>query len=116
METILLDGTNLTPELLVRLSKGNCTLDLTAEAWEKVRRAREVVDDILKNNVVAYGINTGFGFFADKIINESELDQLQVNLIRSHCAGVGAPLSVERTRMLLALRVNVLCKGHSGIR
>lgn len=116
METIYLDGTNLTPELLHRLSLGNCELDLTADAWEKVRRAREVVDDILKNNIVAYGINTGFGYFADKIIEEAELAQLQINLIRSHCAGVGSPLTIERTRMLLALRVNVLCKGHSGIR
>lgn len=53
---------------------------------------------------------------SDMIIDHSQLSQLQTNLIRSHCAGVGEPLSREQTRRLLALRMNVLAKGHSGIR
>lgn len=61
------------------------------------------------------GINTGFGNFARVRIPDHQLVQLQENLIRSHAAGVGTPLSRPRTRMLLALRINVLAKGHSGI-
>ena len=64
---------------------------------------------------VVYGVSTGFGSFARVVIPREDLDQLQVNLILSHCAGVGKPLSPERTRALLALRINVLCKGYSGI-
>lgn len=63
-----------------------------------------------------YGINTGFGSFADVVIEPKELTHLQYNLIRSHAAGVGEPLPLVRARMLLVLRINVLAKGHSGIR
>jgi histidine ammonia-lyase len=75
-----------------------------------------LVDRGFKEGHVAYGINTGFGLFSDVIIDHSKLQQLQNNLIRSHSAGVGAPLTREQTRRLLALRINVLAKGHSGIR
>jgi len=66
-------------------------------------------------STVVYGVTTGFGKFARVVISQEDLKQLQVNLIESHSAGVGDPLSPERTRMLLALRINVLCKGYSGI-
>jgi histidine ammonia-lyase len=65
---------------------------------------------------VAYGINTGFGNFANVIIPNDELCKLQRNLIRSHAAGVGEPIKPNQTRMLMILRANVFAKGHSGIR
>ena len=64
---------------------------------------------------MVYGVTTGFGKFARVVIPKADLEQLQVNLIESHCVGVGSPLTPERTRMMLALRINVLCKGYSGI-
>lgn len=67
------------------------------------------------NFVVVYGVTTGFGKFARVVVPKEDLEELQVNLIESHCVGVGAPLSIERTRMMLALRINILCKGYSGI-
>ena len=91
-------------------------VDLTPDAWEAVARGRAVIDDVLSRSEIAYGINTGFGNFANVIIAPDELEQLQANLIRSHASGVGMPLSPAKTRMLLALRINVLAKGHSGIR
>uniref|UniRef100_A0A673ZK41 Histidine ammonia-lyase n=1 Tax=Salmo trutta TaxID=8032 RepID=A0A673ZK41_SALTR len=66
-------------------------------------------------SLVVYGITTGFGKFARTVIPVHKLKELQENLVRSHSAGVGNPLSPERTRMLLALRINVLAKGYSGI-
>ena len=77
---------------------------------------RKVVDNIVASGEVAYGINTGFGLFANVIVKPDELVELQENLIRSHAAGVGAPLTVPQTRMLLALRMNTLTRGHSGVR
>lgn len=74
-----------------------------------------MLENILHENKVVYGINTGFGKFATTIIGKEQLVELQGNLIRSHAAGVGKPLSPKRTRMLLALRINVLAKGFSGI-
>ncbi|KAF4679144.1 hypothetical protein FOZ60_015417 [Perkinsus olseni] len=112
----VLDGHSLACEKLMELSKGIVELTLSPAAWDKVNRGRHVIDQILDKNEVAYGINTGFGMFSDVIVAPDQLSQLQVNLIRSHAAGVGPPLSRERARMLLALRVNVIACGHSGAR
>lgn len=62
-----------------------------------------------------YGVNTGFGNFANKIIQKDDLKKLQLNLIRSHSVGVGNPLSQIQVRMLQLLRINTLAKGRSGI-
>lgn len=110
-----MDGNSLVPEELIRLSFGKQKIGLTDAAWSNVDRARKVVDDIIVENKVVYGITTGFGKFANVIIEKSKLNELQENLIRSHAAGTGEPLTPERTRMLLALRINVLAKGYSGI-
>lgn len=115
--TVELDGESLTPETLVQLSRGATPIDLSAMAWERVAHGREVVDNILRDPTrVAYGINTGFGLFSNVVVGADKLSQLQENLIRSHASGTGEPLSPAQTRMLLALRINVLAKGHSGIR
>ncbi|KAM6960491.1 histidine ammonia-lyase [Aplochiton taeniatus] len=110
-----LDGNSLTSTDLVNLGQGLYKIKLTAEAEVKVVKSRELIDTIVKENKVVYGITTGFGKFARTVIPVSKLKELQENLVRSHSAGVGSPLSPERTRMLLALRINVLAKGHSGI-
>ena len=109
------DGQSLSLEDLVRFSTGQYNLDLTPEAWKGVAASRQIVQNILDSGEVAYGINTGFGLFSKVVIDDDKLEILQDNLIRSHSAGVGPPLTRERTRMLLALRINVLSKGHSGI-
>jgi histidine ammonia-lyase len=63
-----------------------------------------------------YGVTTGFGKLADQRISPSDIRQLQVNLVRSHAAGVDEPLTREETRAILLLRTNVLARGHSGVR
>ncbi|XP_051916570.1 histidine ammonia-lyase-like [Hippocampus zosterae] len=114
-DSICLDGNSLTSTDLVNLGRGLYKITLSAEAERNVVKARELLDTIVKENKVVYGITTGFGKFARTVIPVSKLKELQENLVRSHSAGVGNPLSPERTRMLLALRINVLAKGHSGI-
>eukprot|EP00455_Lapot_gusevi_P014546 TRINITY_DN1727_c0_g1_i1.p1 TRINITY_DN1727_c0_g1~~TRINITY_DN1727_c0_g1_i1.p1 ORF type:complete len:603 (+),score=194.26 TRINITY_DN1727_c0_g1_i1:68-1876(+) len=115
--TLYLDGYTLSPSEVVEIGYNpNIKVDLTEEAWQAVRDARAVVDKVLNRKQIAYGINTGFGNFANVLIQPDELSLLQLNLIRSHAAGVGEPLSPPQTRMLLLLRINVLAKGHSGIR
>jgi histidine ammonia-lyase len=117
---VLLDGISLTCRTLSHLGRPGATIGVADAAMERVARARVVVDNLVQRGFseghVAYGINTGFGLFADVIIPNDQLTQLQRNLIRSHSAGVGEPLSPAETRRLLALRINVLAKGHSGIR
>ena len=114
-ETLVLDGQHLTPTDLVLLGKGRTHIRLRKIAEERVAAGRNLVEAILKENRVVYGITTGFGKFARTVISPDKLEELQENLIRSHSAGVGNPLPPERVRMLLALRINVLAKGYSGV-
>src|SRR5919108_532539 len=73
-------------------------------------RARRVVDEAVARGEVVYGVTTGFGNFADVVIPREKLRDLQLNLLRSHAAGVGDALSAEQTRALMLLRANVLAK------
>ncbi len=116
MERVLLDGDTLTLEEVVAVSHGRARAEVSPEARERVRRARALVDALLADGEAHYGINTGFGTFAEVRIDLPDLERLQRNLVLSHAAGVGAPLSLPETRALMLLRANVLAKGVSGIR
>ena len=114
-EYMFLDGCSLSTDDLLQLGKGRYKIKMTKDAEEKVKKSRNVIDKIVKDNNVVYGITTGFGKFAKSVIDKDKLKELQNNLIRSHAAGVGRALTPQKTRMLLALRINVLAKGYSGI-
>jgi histidine ammonia-lyase len=113
---IELDGSSLTLDQLVAIAHDDERVGLTDAARERVRAARAVVDEFAHRDEPTYGINTGFGNFAEVKIPADQLDTLQVNLLRSHAAGVGDPLPVPVVRAAMALRANVLAKGFSGIR
>jgi histidine ammonia-lyase len=89
---------------------------LSADAREAVDQARAVVDEIVAGNKLAYAITTGVGKLSDVRIVGDQIRELQVNLVRSHAAGVGEPLSVAETRAMMLLRANSLAKGYSGVR
>jgi histidine ammonia-lyase len=112
---IRLDGKTLNAEALARISAGE-PVELDEAALALVAENRAVIDRILAEKRVVYGINTGFGQFATVVIPEDQLAQLQLNLVRSHAAGVGEPLPKAQTRALMAARINCLLKAHSGIR
>ncbi len=113
---ISLDGSSLTLEALARIADDFEPVDLTPAAVARVGAARTLVEDMASGEAPVYGVNTGFGLFADVRIPADSLDKLQVNLLRSHAAGVDAPLPIRTVRATLALRANVLAKGYSGIR
>ena len=89
---------------------------LEPEARLAVDRARAVVEELVEHDRVAYAVNTGVGKLADLHIAPDAIRQLQVNLVRSHAAGVGEPLAEDVTRAMLLLRANSLAKGCSGVR
>src|SRR4051812_3851403 len=89
---------------------------LAGPATRRVDASRVVVDEFARHDAPTYGINTGFGNFAEVRIPSESLGELQVNLLRSHAAGVGEPLPVAVVRAMMLLRANVLAKGFSGIR
>jgi histidine ammonia-lyase len=113
--TIVLDGTSLTIGQVVRVARQYEQIALGNEARQKVATCRDVVEELTKSRVV-YGINTGFGALSNMTISPGDLEELQINLIRSHAAGVGPALPTDVTRAMMLLRANTLAKGLSGIR
>lgn len=113
---IELDGGSLTLAQLEAIADGHETVSLHPAAASRVDRARAIVDEKAAADDPVYGINTGFGALAETAVPRDSLDQLQVNLLRSHAAGVGEALPVRVVRATMALRANVLAKGFSGIR
>jgi histidine ammonia-lyase len=111
-----LDGDTLTLDQLVAIADDHVPVALAPTARERVVAARGVVDARAAGDAPVYGINTGFGSFAETRIGRGDLAALQVNLVRSHAAGVDAPLPIRAVRASMALRANVLAKGYSGIR
>jgi histidine ammonia-lyase len=111
-----LSGQRLSLEEIDAVANGTLAVELAETARNRVRAAREVVEAVLRENRVVYGVNTGFGKLSDVHIPASDLEQLQLNLVRSHCCGVGSPLSEAETRAMMLLRANVLARGNSGSR
>ena len=93
---------------------GEVALDPAARAG--VDAAAAVIDAIVAENRVAYGITTGFGKLAKTRIGRDDLDRLQINLVRSHAVGVGPALPDAAVRLILALKIASLARGHSGVR
>lgn len=91
-------------------------LTLSPTARERVEAARAVVERAVREGRVVYGVTTGFGALAEVVIPPERIAELQVNLIRSHAAGMGTPLPEAETRAIMLLRANVLALGHSGVR
>jgi histidine ammonia-lyase len=113
---IVLDGASLTIEQLLAIADRREAVALADAARDRVRASRAVVERRARGVEPAYGINTGFGSFADVKIAPDALEALQLNLLRSHAAGLGEPLPPRAVRATMALRANVLAKGFSGIR
>ena len=89
---------------------------LTSADLGRVRRSRAVIERLIRRGQTAYGVNTGFGSLASKRISATDLVQLQHNLVLSHAAGTGAPLSDEVVRLVLVLKIASLAQGYSGVR
>ena len=115
MRAVTLDGESLTLEQLESIADG-APCRLAPQARRRVRASRDVVERAIEDGGSVYGINTGFGELARIRIGDEHLDELQSNLVRSHSAGVGEPLPERTVRAILALRLNCLARGHSGIR
>ncbi|MBI2027161.1 MAG: aromatic amino acid lyase [Deltaproteobacteria bacterium] len=113
---IFIDGNSLSLSDVEKVSFKRVSVEPSPKAVEKVRKTRNYIEKILQGPEVVYGLNTGFGSLSDKKINKEDLQTLQENLVRSHCAGIGKSLDLPIVRALILLRANVLCKGLSGVR
>lgn len=110
-------GENITLESLYEIAhKPQMRAELGASAKAQMQKSRSYIEGRIAGGEVMYGVNTGFGAFSSVRISDSEIEQLQRNLIRSHSMGVGTPFTRTETRAMMVLRANALAKGHSGIR
>ncbi len=112
---ILLDGNSLTLSDFRKIVGGE-PVGLSPAALQRLAECRKHIDKAAASDERVYSVNTGFGVLSKVKIPKDKLDALQVNLIRSHCAGVGEPHSETESRAILLLRANVLAKGFSGVR
>lgn len=113
---IELDGNTLTRQQVEEIVRGQAMVALCAESTKRVQLSRERIEKRLAEGQVIYGVNTGFGKLSNIQIEESDIELLQLNLLRSDATGVGEPLPTEVVRAMMILRANALARGFSGIR
>ncbi|MCQ6563028.1 histidine ammonia-lyase [Paenibacillus mendelii] len=113
---IQLDGSCLSMEQVSQVIHDNELVEISEISWDKVKKSRDVVESIVSKGSLVYGVTTGFGKFSDTVISVEDVEELQINLIRSHACGVGEPLPEKVAKTMLLLRANALAKGYSGIR
>jgi histidine ammonia-lyase len=116
MDPVVLNGQPLTLAEIESVSVASRSVEIAPEALTRVAASRALIEQILAAGETVYGVNTGFGKLSDVRIPADRLAELQTNLVRSHSAGVGQPLSEPEVRAMLLLRANVLAKGFSGTR
>lgn len=116
MKKVVIDGNSLTLEEIIKVARENYQVELSEEAKKRVIKSRSIVDSIVENDQVVYGITTGFGKFSDVTISGEDCKTLQRNLIISHACGFGNRLAKDEVRTAMLLRANALSKGYSGIR
>lgn len=115
LPVVYADGTTLSPQEVMMVARGQATVEVSENAWPLIHAARGVVERIVETGETVYGINTGFGALVKERISREDLANLQINLLRSHATGLGENMSVEAVRAMMVVRLNSLCKGHSGI-
>ncbi|MEN8935825.1 MAG: histidine ammonia-lyase, partial [Planktotalea arctica] len=102
--------------LLEDVWRGTDAVVLSAEALPAIQKSADLVAAASKGDVAIYGVNTGFGKLASVKIPPQDTEQLQRNLVLSHCCGVGEPLETATTRLMMALKLLSLGRGASGVR
>lgn len=114
--TVIIDGGPVRPEDVLAVADGTTGVDLDPSVAARMEPARRLVHDVVAKGRTVYGITTGFGALANTAIPPDRVEELQVNLLRSHAAGVGEPISARWVRAMLFLRARTLSQGHSGTR
>ena len=113
---ITVSGQEYTFEDLKPFVTGPHKVRVTREVKSSIQLSRRVLENQIRSGKTIYGVNTGFGALSQKHIDEKDQMQLQLNLVRSHSAGVGKPFEPDVTRAILFLKLINFCQGYSGVR
>jgi histidine ammonia-lyase len=114
--TTVITGNSLTLEQFSQVVFNMAPVKLASAARVRMNQAHKLVEAIIQREQPVYGINTGFGKLSDARIERRQIEELQLNLVRSHACGVGEPLAEAEVRGMMLCRANALAKGHSGVR
>ena len=115
-KTIMIDMDGMTLEKLVKIARQGAHVKLTEGSEQRLRDTRRLIQTWVEEERIIYGVTTGFGALSDVVISKKDTRRLQQNILMSHAAGVGEPLDEETVRAVMALRIQDLARGHSGIR
>src|SRR5260370_40362215 len=113
--SVTLDGQSLRPADVVAVARRGERVTLGGQAKTRLQRARNLVDRLVAEDRVVYGLTTGVGALKNVRIPPADTRQLQRNLFMSHAVGVGPPLPAELVRAGMLVRVNQFCQGTSGV-
>ncbi|MCZ7553094.1 MAG: aromatic amino acid ammonia-lyase [Anaerolineales bacterium] len=114
--TIVLNGSGLSVENLVKIARYGEKVELHPDALERINVCRSMLEEKLAAHEIMYGINTGIGEFSEVVLNDEQVQQFQRYLIYNHAAGIGDPAPIEYVRGAMAGRINVHAHGNSGCR
>ncbi|MEW6295334.1 MAG: histidine ammonia-lyase [Candidatus Diapherotrites archaeon] len=115
-KVIELKGKGLSIEDVVKVARENKKIELTEEAIEKIKKSREIVEKLIARREKLYGVSTGIGELSNVFLTPEQVKEFQKYLIYSHAAGWGEPVSIDDARAAWLTRINILSKGHSGLR
>jgi len=116
IKKVVLTGNDLSLDELIAVARYDCVAELSEDTIKNIEDSRKIIDDIVENEKVIYGVTTGFGEFSKVGISKEDCRVLQENLIRSHACGYGPLFDREIVRAIMLTRVNALSKGYSGVR
>jgi histidine ammonia-lyase len=114
--SIILNGSDLTVEKLVRIARHGEKVELANDALARIKTCRAMLEEKLKAREIMYGTNTGIGEFSEVVLNDEQVKEFQKYLIYNHAAGIGDPAPIEYVRGAMAARINVHAHGNSGCR
>ncbi len=114
--SIILDGSSLTIEKLVRIAREGESVELDPAALERIKVCRSMLEEKLAAREIMYGTNTGIGEFSEIILSDEQVERFQRFLVYNHSAGIGEPAPEDAVRGAMAGRINVHARGHSGVR
>ncbi|MFM8954346.1 MAG: aromatic amino acid lyase, partial [Actinomycetota bacterium] len=113
---IAINTFGLDPESVVKVARDNAKVSIAQSSIEAMTKSSKIVEDLARSNQPVYGISTGFGALSTKNIAPEDRVALQISLIRSHAAGMGAIVETEVVRAMQLLRLRTLCSGATGVR
>ena len=113
---IVLDGSDLSIEKLLRIARHGEEVELAPAALERIIRCRKMLEEKIAAREIMYGVNTGIGEFSEIVLDDDQVEQFQKYLIYNHSAGIGDPAPIEYVRGAMAGRINVHAHGNSGCR